>query len=422
MRNESSERRKNWGSRLDATCLWFAASVPIAICIGVVVFEFFVAGVGLLWISKQIIAPDKGFQTLRKHPLSIPCGLFFCAIFLSALANGTTIHGYLHDLAMLRYMVFVWALLELSSRKPVVRYLLIGIAIGIGWGALNTVAAHWFGFDFVGKPLARYTGKLKEASRISGMAAFAAPFFLAWGGLDHQLGVKIRSLLISVGLIALALVLNFHIRTAILACLAAVFFLLGWMAFKRIHFTFRVGLLLIIAAILVFFLTNRKFYNLASIYDRIYYWKVAWGLWLKNPILGVGLSNFKEAYREMATSGKISAFAAPNGVVYHLENVYHAHNLFLMILSCLGIVGLVAFGWLFIKVVVLNLRNVTEWRIGLFTWPVVLIVNGLTGFNIFDAWYTTLFAFFTVMTGCFDQTSLILKPSKPSVGDSVQPQ
>ena len=67
------------------------------------------------------------------------------------------------------------ALLDISKRLPVERYLLWGLAAGVLWAAINTLSAFLFGFDLLGKPLTRYTMKLKEASRISGMEFVIAP-------------------------------------------------------------------------------------------------------------------------------------------------------------------------------------------------------------------------------------------------------
>jgi hypothetical protein len=38
-----------------------------------------------------------------------------------------------------------------------------------------------------------------------------------------------------------------------------------------------------------------------------------------------------------------------------------------------------------------------SWRPGLVTWPVVFLINGLAGSNIFNSWYQALFAFFTIL-------------------------
>jgi len=38
-----------------------------------------------------------------------------------------------------------------------------------------------------------------------------------------------------------------------------------------------------------------------------------------------------------------------------------------------------------------------QWKSGLATWPVVFLVNGLAGSNIYSSWYQALFAFFVVL-------------------------
>jgi O-antigen ligase len=122
-------------------------------------------------------------------------------------------------------------------------------------------------------------------------------------------------------------------------------------------------------------------------------------MWLENPIFGVGITSFKAAYRSIAESGIVSPFITPDGRILQYTNAHHAHNLVLQLLTCVGICGLIAFSVLFVSTVRMIIRNENDWHKGLMTWPIVFLVVGLTGWNIFDAWYTSLFVFFISLAG-----------------------
>jgi O-antigen ligase len=167
---------------------------------------------------------------------------------------------------------------------------------------------------------------------------------------------------------------------------------------------FRFTLVVLSGAILCvgFILIYQDVWNLNSVYDRIYFWKVAWQMWLDHPVFGVGISSFQDAYREMAASGLVPEFIAPDGSTFSASEQTHAHNLVLMLISCTGLLGLGAFTWLFIAANYLVFRNTGEFRYGLISWPAVLLVIGITGFNIYHSWYQALLAFWLILIGVED--------------------
>jgi len=71
----------------------------------------------------------------------------------------------------------------------------------------------------------------------------------------------------------------------------------------------------------------------------------------------------------------------------------------MMLLTTVGVCGVLSFIW----IIYICLRRVfsqtTGWRYGLVTWPVVLLFVGVTGYNIYDPWYQSLFVFYLVMIG-----------------------
>ena len=120
----------------------------------------------------------------------------------------------------------------------------------------------------------------------------------------------------------------------------------------------------------------------------------------EHPWVGAGISSFQDVYKEMAASGKVGTFEAPDGVSYQLSEQTHAHNIIFMLLSCTGLFGLAAFGWLFIRAVRMIFNRLEGARVALVPWPMVFLAIGITGFNIFHSWYQALFSFFAVLIGC----------------------
>jgi len=67
--------------------------------------------------------------------------------------------------------------------------------------------------------------------------------------------------------------------------------------------------------------------------------KIAWKMWQSSPIFGVGLNNFVPRMEEFGQ------------VVANYRFLQPVHNIFLLVLSEMGIVGLMGFGWLILKLV-----------------------------------------------------------------------
>ena len=382
--------------RLDKFCAVLGGLVPVGIAIGNIVFESIIGIVGLCWIIRSIVTKENPLGRIIKHPLVIPWMAWFASIMISLLVNGHGTKGWTHDFVFIRYLLFVMALLDVSQRLPVFKYLLYGLFGSVIWIAVNTISVYVFGCDIFGKPLIRYTGKLKEASRISGLTAYASAFFIGWGIFDKSLSCKKKSIIIGVGLIALILVFQTHIRTSILASLTGILFCVAWFFRKRISpaMALKVTLLFIFAVAVLF--QVKGMWNLSSVYARIYIWKVTWVMWLDSPLFGVGVSSFQDVYKEMVASGAIAAFVAPGSRVYILNEAMHAHNLVLMLISCTGALGLISFFWLLVNAVRIAMKDIDGFRLAWISCIAVLLVAGITGFNIYHSWYQALLAFLMV--------------------------
>lgn len=397
----TEETRRLWAQRLDRFCVGAGALVPVGIAVGNVGFEALVAAVALAWIVRSCVARDNPVGRIMAHPLALPWVAWYAVMVISVAVNGPGSKGWAHDVVFMRYPLFGLALMDVSGRRPLARSLIWGLAAGLVWAAVNTLAAYGLGHDLIGRPLIRYTGKLKEAARIAGMAGYAAPFFLAWGILDGGLGKKEKMVILVLGALAFAQVVQTQVRTALLAASVAIFFSTAVLVVRRRAFALAAGLCgaLVLTLALWYFFSAKIQLTFYSLYDRIYYWKVALAMWMEHPVLGVGISSFQDAYKEMAASGRIAAFVSPEGYVFELKEVMHAHSLFFMVLACTGLAGLAAFAWLFVNAVRVIVRHLDGWGLGLISWPVALLVFGLTGFNIYHSWYQALQAFFLALIG-----------------------
>ncbi len=400
--------RSDFGLGMDRWVAVMGSLVPVGLVLGVVVYEAFISLTGLVWLISRLKFPaDKNH--IVHNALFWPIFGWFGVVLLSRLVNWGTPFQFAHDLAFIRFPLFAVAMWDVSGRIPVHRYLIGGMLAGIAYAMLNLLSAHMFGHDFIGKPLSRYVSKLNEGARIGGFCAYAAPFLLLWGGGDRTLDRRQRLGLVAVGLIAALLVISSQVRTAAMA--GVVGFLGGFFVLLVLRKQLKARSILVLCGVALIgaWGVYRIQPSFGSIYDRIYFWEVSWNVWVQNPLVGVGISSFNDAYRIVAESGKVADFAAPNGMVYRSVNPRHAHNLFLQLMACNGLLGLGVFGWIFGRVVQTVRKRLAPWHTGLLSWPFVCVMVGLTGWNIYDPFYTTVIFYFL---------ALISVPS--SVGSRVQ--
>jgi len=388
-----------WEGRLDQIGIAAGFLIPIGLVLGNIGFETMIGVGGGCFLLRLVLTRDRHSLQVLKHPIVAAWLAWYGCILISLLLNGPGSKGWAHDIVFFRYPLFTLSLLDISRRREIEKYLLYGLAAGVVFAALNTLCAYWIGFDLLGKPLIRYTGKLKEASRISGITAYSVPLFLTWGFMDGGLSKKMRWGVVSIGLIAFIQLLQTHIRTAILGSLAGVLFSAVFVLRRRTSTRIAVLLALVFIAFAWLFFHYGRMFNLDSFYDRIYYWKVAWTMWKHHPFFGVGISAYQDVYQKIAESGAVSAFVAPTGQIFQWAETMHAHNLILMLLSCTGLFGLFSFLWVFAAAVRRLLVDMRGNRVGTASFPVVLLVVGATGYNIYHSWYHALFAFFMVLIG-----------------------
>jgi O-Antigen ligase len=402
----------NWELRVDRWVAVLGSMVPVALVLGVVVYEFFIGITGLVWLVSRAKLPANR-NHITQNKLFWPLFSWFGVVLLSRIVNWKSIFLFGHDFSFVFFPLFAVAMWDVSARMPVHRYIIGGLLAGIVYAMLNLISAHIIGFDFVGKPLSRYVGKLNEGARIGGLCAYAAPFLILWSIFDSNLERRQRFWLVILGFIGALLLISSQVRTAALAALVGLIGGSFCLLISRKRLKAGAILTLIVLGGLGAWGVYRILPTFDSIYDRVYFWEVSWHVWLQHPIVGVGISSFNEAYRLVAESGKVAPFASPTGAVYHNVDTRHAHNLFLQLMACNGLLGIGVFGWLFWRVVRLVRDRCTGWHTGLMSWPFICVVIGLTGWNIYDPFYTTVVIYFLVLISLPADGTLRLDPDQP---------
>lgn len=391
---------KPWARRFQNAVLWSAGLFPVGLVLGNVVFEALAALTVLFWLLSLAVERQNPIPYLKKHPLVIPWLAWYCVIVLSLVVNGPGSKGAGHDVAFVRDVLFGFALLDIGRKRPeLARFVVRGMAGAVILAAFNTVFAHLVGFDPVMRPLEAYTKKLGISPQISGVAIYAVSFFGVLAACDAGLSVKSRRIYAVIAIIAMLQLFQIHSRTPIAAAFCGLVFGL-WRGRARGSGSalgpLLAGVFLGGAVATVFLL---RLWDIASVYDRLYIWKVSWGIFLDNPILGVGVSSFRDAFAEISTHGLVEGVLDPSGRLFQKPLETHAHNLVLMLLSSTGILGLLAFGWLFVRACGMIWKAPKGLRLGLAGWPVALLVLGISGENIYYSWYHALVSYLFALAG-----------------------
>lgn len=378
-------------SRLDKFVLYTGTAFPAALITGNSAFEAVIALVGLSWLIGLYIHRRNPLPDLLNHPLVLPWLAWYGIVVISLMINGPGNKGWAHDIVFFRQFLFMAALLDISRRLPVVKYLTIGLAIGVFWATSNLLTAYLAGYDFLGNSLAEHQSKIYLTGRMSGVAAYAGALFCCLGILGKY-AMKIRILTLGIGVVSLFLVIHSQGRTVTIAAFLGIFTCLAYYFGKR--FSKKTLVILGVSAILFAGLLAQNIkisnvINLSSLYQRFEIWQVTTKIWQESPVVGTGVSSFQDAYKEQAATSSTL-----------IKEATHAHNIILMLLACTGVIGLGTFIWLFIQLAICSVKipGQHSYFISLLT---VFLVIGLTGFNIYHSWYMSLFAYIAALLGSF---------------------
>lgn len=385
--------------RLDRFCGFLGGFIPVGIIVGNGGYETMIALVGLCWITRSFLARENPFPWLLSDTPALPWLLLVASILLSLSVNGPGEKGIVHDILYIRHFLFICAIFDISRRISLKKYFLMGMASSVILAGLNIILAHSIGMDLMGKPAIRYTSRLKEATRIAGLFSFLAPALIAWSISLPFLSRRIKLAMFFLGVASTLMILQMGVRVALLSTFMGFCFWIIYILYRRFAFKalpYIIPIVILTSCLIAFYLSQQ---NLESIHHRISMYKTTWALILDHPFLGVGVSGFQDAYKTMAASGKVDPFIAPDGTVWQELGASHAHSLVLMILSCTGIVGFVVFIWLFFKIVhIAFTQSEPHFRCGLILWPLIFLINGLTGWSFYANWYHSLFAYLVALT------------------------
>ncbi|MFH1691133.1 MAG: O-antigen ligase family protein [Candidatus Omnitrophota bacterium] len=136
-------------------------------------------------------------------------------------------------------------------------------------------------------------------------------------------------------LITLALILTLAPGAAF-GIIAAFLFYVGYVkGWKKLFY-------LLPLTALSFFLLPRAAIGsfLTTIYGRLYMWKVGLKIIIDHPFLGSGLRTFPVKYQQLC----------PPGYPFYREGAPYAHNMYIQMISELGLIGFIFFGLFLLKV------------------------------------------------------------------------
>ncbi|GGW27740.1 O-antigen ligase family protein [Streptomyces caelestis] len=145
-----------------------------------------------------------------------------------------------------------------------------------------------------------------------------------------------------------------------------------------------------------------------SVTDRYTMWAAATGMWRERPLTGVGLKGFPE-HRDGHASLALSSGSDTEGAgaAYRKQPLLSPHNMYLLVLSEQGLVGLLALAGSWLALLVLGLRRLVRVRRaqgpGL---DCALVACGLLIWHLIDFAYADIGGPTTVLTAvCFGVTA-----------------
>ncbi|MBW1987948.1 MAG: O-antigen ligase family protein [Deltaproteobacteria bacterium] len=394
-----NEKRRKAAGVCDRVVAWSAALVPVGVVLGNVGYEGTVALAVTAFLVRCAIVRKNPLSPVASEPALFAWGLWVAAVIAAVLVKGPGSKGMGHDLALVRYLLFIAAVVDVNRRKPLFSMMAWGLAGAVVLGVVNTVAAYAFGQDLVGHELSRYTGKQQEANRLASIAPYAAPFFLGWAAVAGGDRRWLRALCLGLAALAVGQLVQTRIRTALAGAVAGMAMAAGWLFFrdprKRTLLVVGSAAVILILAIGGALWAEEGMTELSAMKNRIYIWKVSSLVYRDNPVFGSGVSAFRDAYEKAVDTGKVDPSRATWGK--QKFHAYHAHNLALQLLASTGLFGFLTFGAFFVLASRRALANARGRGTGLAAWPVVVLVLGLTGFNVYSSCYQSVLAFFTAM-------------------------
>lgn len=399
-------KKENVITFLDKSIVVCASLIPAGLVMGNV-FEVFLALSALLWLIRIAIEKRNPLPGLSLHPLFYPSALWVFSLIISLVINGAGELGFWHDIAYLRFLLLLCAVLDTSKRISIFSYFFYALIFSVILALVSFLSAYLSGYDLFGSPLSHYTEKLKKAINFSVLLCYASPFFFTIGYISGK--SKINKFYLVLGLLLFCFLVVFKIRTAILSAFLGIVFIVLYFSWKKASLFFSSLALAALGILSYFFMfknMNTSFFE--SMCNRIAIWKVSFIIWLDNPVFGVSVSRFRDVYQETyrTLQNDTLCFSLFGSTGCAESYVYLVHNLFLEHLTCAGILGFISLVWLCVNTVRFIIRNIKT-HVIFISFPVVFFFIGLTGWGMYQAMYGTFIFYLLALIGGTTDTRLV---------------
>ncbi|MCX5557807.1 O-antigen ligase [Streptomyces sp. NBC_00038] len=140
-----------------------------------------------------------------------------------------------------------------------------------------------------------------------------------------------------------------------------------------------------------------------SVTDRYTMWAAAVGMWREHPLTGVGLKGFpdhRDGHASLALSSGSDTGGA--GAAFRKQPLLSPHNMYLLILSEQGLIGLLALAGSWLALLVCALRGLVRVRRTPSGLDCALVACGLLSWQLIDFMYADIGGPSTVLTAvCF---------------------
>lgn len=271
-------------------------------------------------------------------------------------------------------LLFFATALTIRDRRSAL-WIVGGITLSAGLVGAVAAYEHWAGYasqqSFItnsGQVVSRVVAGFGSPNELGGFLVILVPFTIA-GALAVRRG---KSLFLLAGVLAVIGIWSSYSRGAVLGLAVVPLFFIPrrWLG---LVLPALLALLLIATPTLV----KERFEKLSAsgpeVATRIDIWRAAVDIWEQNPIVGVGVGGFPQAYSDAKLPGK----------QYLPDTIFqpppHAHNLFLQQLAETGLLGFIAL----LTVLVLAFRTALTVRHSRTRWVSLLGTASLASLSAF---------------------------------------
>ncbi|GAA1959787.1 O-antigen ligase family protein [Kitasatospora viridis] len=331
-------------------------------------------------LASLLLVALLGLDVLRGRPIGLgrrACALFGAITLAAALATLTSIDpsasltGFVR-LEQIFVLVPVAVLAALRDRTDLRLVLGSFIAAAVVEGAVGTVQnLTGTGASYTGAPIrAVGTFGALDVMAMSGVVSFGLLAALALGLMERRGSWARRGLLLTAAFLAFPLAVSYSRGSWIATALAAGVLLLKADAKLALRWA---GLGLAAAVVLVGGLgaggggVTARLSSIGtvsggnedhSVSDRYDLWTTARAIWADHPVTGAGPKSFqqlRDSHAPLRLSSGSDTSDATNG--FQREPLLSPHNMYFLVLSEQGLVGITAYGTLFLALLVGALRR-----------------------------------------------------------------